>query len=716
MAKLSKQEALRRELQLELARREFWEYCKLKASDFYKDGRDYLKEFCDELQDFYYSDDKILVVNAPPRHGKSRTAQLFVEWALGKNPNEKIMTGSYNETLSTTFSRGVRNDISERKADAGRIVYSEIFPHNKIKRGDGASNLWSLEGHHNNYLATSPGGTATGFGATLLIIDDLIKNAEEAYNETVLENHWTWFCFTGDTLVKTINGDKPIKDIGIGDKVLTFNHSQCIIEEKEVVRVDSHLNSIYRLEFENGQEIECTGNHRFYTNRGYLSIEQILSAMRCSVKEGQTVLFSDLQKQSESWESDYDNVSELRKRNSVGKEESSDEILFYRLQERVSSETGNEPLCGMGEIEGQLEERTSSMSTMWNNRTSSSTSYRPRHEKQSIRQSDCTVPIVPFKLSQITRVPSTDVRRVYDIEVKDNHNFFANNILVHNCNTMLSRLEKGGKIIVIMTRWHSKDLAGRALEHYTAIGAKLRHINLVTPREDGTMLCDDVLDRESFDLIASTMGADIVAANYQQKPIDLRGRLYTTIKTYDDVPRDKPVDGEDVGKPLFVEIRNYTDTADKGDDYLCSITYGVYNMECYVLDVIYTKDPMEITEPLLAKTLFDWKVQNADIESNNGGRGFGRSVEQILRDKYHSNRTSINLFYQSKNKKARILGGSTWVMNHIYFPVNWREKWPDFYKAIYEYQKEGKNAHDDAPDALTGLYEKAGRGNVFSFF
>lgn len=477
MAKLSKQDALRRELQLELARREFWEYCKLKASDFYKDGRDYLKEFCDELQDFYYSDDKILVVNAPPRHGKSRTAQLFVEWALGKNPSEKIMTGSYNETLSTTFSRGVRNDISERKADAGRIVYSEIFPHNKIKRGDGASNLWSLEGHHNNYLATSPGGTATGFGATLLIIDDLIKNAEEAYNETVLENHWTWFT-----------------------------------------------------------------------------------------------------------------------------------------------------------------------------------------------------------------------------------------------NTMLSRLEKGGKIIVIMTRWHSKDLAGRALEHYAAIGAKLRHINLVTPREDGTMLCDDVLDRESFDLIASTMGADIVAANYQQKPIDLRGRLYTTIKTYDDVPRDKPVDGEDVGKPLFVEIRNYTDTADKGDDYLCSITYGVYNMECYVLDVIYTKDPMEITEPLLAKTLFDWKVQNADIESNNGGRGFGRSVEQILRDKYHSNRTSINLFYQSKNKKARILGGSTWVMNHIYFPINWREKWPDFYKAIYEYQKEGKNAHDDAPDALTGLYEKAGRGNVFSFF
>ena len=48
-------------------------------------------------------------------------------------------------------------------------------------------NLWSLEGGYNNYLATSPSGTATGFGASLLIIDDLIKNAEEAYNETVKE-------------------------------------------------------------------------------------------------------------------------------------------------------------------------------------------------------------------------------------------------------------------------------------------------------------------------------------------------------------------------------------------------------------------------------------------------------------------------------------------------------------------------------------------------
>ncbi|MNF09377.1 hypothetical protein D3C80_2100240 [compost metagenome] len=44
-------------------------------------------------------------------------------------------------------------------------------------------------------------------------------------------------------------------------------------------------------------------------------------------------------------------------------------------------------------------------------------------------------------------------------------------------------------------------------------------------------------------------------------------------------------------------------------------------------------------------------------------------------------------------------------MDHIYYPVNWRDKWPDYYKAMTSYQREGKNAHDDAPDATTGVAE-----------
>lgn len=187
---------LRQQAALELARREFFFYCRLRAPDFYKSDRKYLKELCDALQAFYEGADEVLVINEPPRHGKSRTAGLFVEWIFGQNVHEKIMTGSYNETLSTVFSKNVRNSIQEVKTEENRIVYSDIFPGVAIKAGDAAMNLWSLAGGYNSYLATSPTGTATGFGCSLMIIDDLIKNAEEAYNETVKEKHWDWFANT----------------------------------------------------------------------------------------------------------------------------------------------------------------------------------------------------------------------------------------------------------------------------------------------------------------------------------------------------------------------------------------------------------------------------------------------------------------------------------------------------------------------------------------
>ena len=453
----------------ELARRRFFFYCNLKAPDFYKPNRKYLVELCNDLQEFYEGDDEILVVNEPPRHGKSRTAGLFVEWVLGKNQNEKIMTGSYNETLSTMFSKNVSNSIQEEKADKYKPVFSDVFPGVAIKRGDGAMNLWSLEGGYNNYLATSPTGTATGFGCSLMIIDDLIKNAEEANNEGVKEKHWEWFT-----------------------------------------------------------------------------------------------------------------------------------------------------------------------------------------------------------------------------------------------NTMLSRLEEGGKIIIIMTRWASDDLAGKVLEEMA--DRKIKHISMKALQDDGTMLCDEVLSRKSYENKIKTMGADIASANYQQEPIDLKGRLYSNLKTYTSLPRDSN------GNLLFTAIKNYTDTADKGEDYLCSINYGVYNKEAYVLNVLYTQKDMSITEKETAKMLYQDGVNRADIESNNGGEGFARNVKRILKETFGSNKTVIKPFHQSKNKEARILSNSTWVMEHIYFPSNWKDRWPEYYNAMIKYQREGKNKHDDAPDATTGIAEKINKPNGMGVF
>jgi len=55
---------------LELAKRDFFEYCNLMASDFYKENRKFLKDLCNQLQSFYESNEKICVINMPPRHRK----------------------------------------------------------------------------------------------------------------------------------------------------------------------------------------------------------------------------------------------------------------------------------------------------------------------------------------------------------------------------------------------------------------------------------------------------------------------------------------------------------------------------------------------------------------------------------------------------------------------------------------------------------------------
>ena len=166
---------------------------------------------------------------------------------------------------------------------------------------------------------------------------------------------------------------------------------------------------------------------------------------------------------------------------------------------------------------------------------------------------------------------------------------------------------------------------------------------------------------------------------------------------------------------MVEEICAYIDTADQGDDYLCCIIYAVYRQQAYVLDVYFTKDGMEITEGETAKRLYEFKVNKAYIESNNGGRGFGRSVERILREKYHWYKTYIDLFTQSRNKKSRILSSATWCQNNIKFPIGWEVNFAEFYGDVMSYQKEGKMAHDDGEDALAGIYDRVGRGNLFSF-
>lgn len=450
--------AAEREALLLLAPTHLYSYARLMRPTFYDDDHPYLKRMCAEIDHFLYGQNtkKVLILNAPPRFGKSVTAQTTSEYVFGREPLRKIMTGSYNDTLSTTFASAVRNTIATRKVDDDTIVYSDIFPNTRIKYGEAAMDLWALEGAHGkSYLATSPGGTATGFGVDLLIIDDILKNSVEALNQRILQARWDWFT-----------------------------------------------------------------------------------------------------------------------------------------------------------------------------------------------------------------------------------------------STMLQRLEGDWRIIIIMTRWATGDLAGKIIQQY---GDLVRLVSMPAVNADGSMLCDAVLTRSDYDLKIQEMLRPIAEANYLQKPIDLEGQLYADLMHYEQLP-------EDLGDN---RVWAYTDTADSGKDYLCTIVYRLINDEIYIIDVVFTQDDMDTTEGDVADALFNNDVYKAVFESNNGGRYFSKNVERRIKEKHGSNKTIIESVPQTKNKEARILTSSAWVAKHVYMPPNWHARFKDFYLNVTTYQAKGKNDHDDAPDVLASLYEHA---------
>lgn len=146
------------------------------------------------------------MLNIPPQHGKSRTLINFSNWVFGKNTSEKIITCSYNDSVASDFSKYTRNGISETRFDDG-IVYADIFPDTKIKRGTSSFEKWALEGQHFSYLGAGIGGSVTSKGGTILMVDDPVKSAEDALNENNLERIWLWYTSTFLSRVSAVKGE-----------------------------------------------------------------------------------------------------------------------------------------------------------------------------------------------------------------------------------------------------------------------------------------------------------------------------------------------------------------------------------------------------------------------------------------------------------------------------------------------------------------------------
>lgn len=250
-------------------------------------------------------------------------------------------------------------------------------------------------------------------------------------------------------------------------------------------------------------------------------------------------------------------------------------------------------------------------------------------------------------------------------------------------------------IIIIMQRLHEHDLCGYLME-LEPDEWEVLSVPCISYNEDGE---EEALwpFKHTIEELHKIESANqfVFDTQYMQNPKPLEGLMYSKLRTYEILPMEQSI------------RKNYTDTADKGADFLCSVCYVETPSGMYVTDVLYTDKPMEYTEVKTAEMLLINGTQLVKVESNNGGEGFARNVEKNVRLQGTPVALKMNFtsFFQSLNKNVRIFSHSAEVQNLIYFPSDWETRWPQFAQAVKGYRKVGRNAHDDAPDVLTGMVE-----------
>ena len=143
----------------------------------------HLDLLCELLEDVERGDLTRLIITMPPRHGKSMTVtESFPSWFIGRNPERRVIEVSYGSELAQKFGLNNRRKIEE--------FGQEIFGV-RVSSENASKTNWGLVGYSGGMISAGIGGSITGQGADLLIIDDPIKNRKEAESQTYRDNIWS---------------------------------------------------------------------------------------------------------------------------------------------------------------------------------------------------------------------------------------------------------------------------------------------------------------------------------------------------------------------------------------------------------------------------------------------------------------------------------------------------------------------------------------------
>ncbi|KGT40029.1 phage protein [Heyndrickxia coagulans P38] len=165
----------------ELARRSYRDYVEYVHHGHYQHFK-HTELICKHLQPIAEGEQHFIMIEMPPRHGKSMTVtETFPSYFIGKNPDKRVITAAYSDGLATKFGRVNRNKFNEFAPEIFGVQLSE---------SNAATKDWGVSGHNGGMISTGIGGSITGQGADLMIIDDPIKNMKEAQSQLIRDNIW----------------------------------------------------------------------------------------------------------------------------------------------------------------------------------------------------------------------------------------------------------------------------------------------------------------------------------------------------------------------------------------------------------------------------------------------------------------------------------------------------------------------------------------------
>ena len=186
----SLKQSIATEARYELARRYYADYVQLVHAGRWKRAR-HLDLVCRELENIMEGKTKRLMIFMPPRHGKSMTVtETFPSFYLGKNPKKRVIEISYSGDLAQQFGKKNRDKVEE---------YGPILFNNSLSNIQATKTNWNMDNGVGGMISVGIGGSITGYGADLLIVDDPIKNRAEAESSTYRDKLWEEYQSTVST-------------------------------------------------------------------------------------------------------------------------------------------------------------------------------------------------------------------------------------------------------------------------------------------------------------------------------------------------------------------------------------------------------------------------------------------------------------------------------------------------------------------------------------